>query len=191
MDKTFFDKKRSLNKAMRLFWRRGYENTSLSDLLKEMGILNGSFYNSFKNKRNVYIECIEMYSETILEQRLQKINQKNNLKDKLNYFFILLSDEAIPNFGCLVVNSLDSELFKNKDIKKAVNEKITRLKTYWELEIKKAIDQKEFYPQTSAEILSGILMTYIIGFSKQILISHSSSELKQQSENFIDYFLKK
>jgi len=38
-----FDEKTALSQAMRLFWRQGYANTSLKQLLAEMNMLNGSF----------------------------------------------------------------------------------------------------------------------------------------------------
>src|SRR5580692_10417195 len=45
-----FDPERALNKAMHLFWRRGYENTSVGELLRAMGIAKQSLYDTFGDK---------------------------------------------------------------------------------------------------------------------------------------------
>ena len=47
-----------IDKAMHLFWKKGYENTSMKMLEKEMGINKFSIYSSFGNKDGVFIECI-------------------------------------------------------------------------------------------------------------------------------------
>ena len=49
-----FDLDKAIDKATLLFWKKGYSNTSLRDLLKVMGIGEGSFYNSVKSKKNLY-----------------------------------------------------------------------------------------------------------------------------------------
>jgi TetR/AcrR family transcriptional repressor of nem operon len=51
-----FDPARALDKAMRLFWRSGYENTSLEALLKEMGIAKQSLYDTFGDKTQPVLE---------------------------------------------------------------------------------------------------------------------------------------
>ncbi len=56
-----FDEDEALAKAMQLFWKKGYQNTTLDDLLEAMGIQRGSFYNTFGNKRATYMRAIDRY----------------------------------------------------------------------------------------------------------------------------------
>ena len=53
-----FKSEDALKKAMHLFWEKGYEHTSLADLLEVMKVGNGSSYNSFGNKGHKSIECV-------------------------------------------------------------------------------------------------------------------------------------
>ncbi len=58
-----FDEEQALDRAMQVFWERGYQNTSLDDLLKAMRIQRGSFYNTFGSKKETYLRAIDRYSE--------------------------------------------------------------------------------------------------------------------------------
>ena len=67
-----FDYERALDKATWLFWKRGYAGTSLRDLLKIMGIGEGSFYNTLKSKKRLYLACVKRYEETEGRKRAQR-----------------------------------------------------------------------------------------------------------------------
>jgi AcrR family transcriptional regulator len=56
-----FDRAIALNRAMKLFWERGYEGTSFDDLIAAMGISPSSFYNSFGSKEALYCEATKSY----------------------------------------------------------------------------------------------------------------------------------
>ncbi len=58
-----FDEEQALARAMEVFWKKGYQNTSLDDLLEAMGIQRGSFYNTFGSKRETYLRAIDRYTE--------------------------------------------------------------------------------------------------------------------------------
>lgn len=56
-----FDPDCALERAMNLFWERGYEGTSLGDLLSAMGISRQSLYDTFGDKRNLYLAALDRY----------------------------------------------------------------------------------------------------------------------------------
>src|SRR4029450_11294963 len=53
-----FDPERALRKAMSLFWRLGYENTSVEALMREMGVARQSLYDTFGDKRALYLRAL-------------------------------------------------------------------------------------------------------------------------------------
>jgi TetR/AcrR family transcriptional repressor of nem operon len=61
-----FDEELALDRAMDVFWRKGYQATSTDDLMETMGIGRGSFYNAFGSKREVYLRTLDRYL-TLLE----------------------------------------------------------------------------------------------------------------------------
>jgi AcrR family transcriptional regulator len=58
-----FDEDEALDQAMKLFWRHGYEGTSLSDLTEAMGINRPSLYATFGNKEALFHRALERYIE--------------------------------------------------------------------------------------------------------------------------------
>ncbi|EAQ33296.1 TetR/AcrR family transcriptional regulator [Idiomarina baltica] len=58
-----FNKEEALGKALELFWRNGYEGTSLSDLTKVMGINKPSLYSAFGNKEQLFLQAIDLYEK--------------------------------------------------------------------------------------------------------------------------------
>jgi AcrR family transcriptional regulator len=58
-----FDRDAALDKAIRLFWQRGYEATSVRDLTEELGIGAPSLYNAFGDKQQLFTEALRVYDE--------------------------------------------------------------------------------------------------------------------------------
>ena len=57
-----FDRDQALEKAMHVFWERGYEAASISDLTAAMGITPPSLYTAFGDKEKLFFEAIERYA---------------------------------------------------------------------------------------------------------------------------------
>jgi len=58
-----FDEQQALHQAKEVFWQRGYEATSLADLLAAMGLSKSSFYETFGSKRELFLRSLARYRE--------------------------------------------------------------------------------------------------------------------------------
>ncbi|MER7364212.1 TetR/AcrR family transcriptional regulator [Nonomuraea wenchangensis] len=56
-----FDPEIALEKALELFWERGYEGTSMADLVERLGVARASIYGTFGGKRELYLKALELY----------------------------------------------------------------------------------------------------------------------------------
>lgn len=56
-----FDMNKALQRAMELFWRQGYEGTSLADLTRELGITRPSLYAAFESKEALFLRALDLY----------------------------------------------------------------------------------------------------------------------------------
>lgn len=70
-----FDPDAALQSALELFWRRGYEATSMADLVEALGIGRASIYATFGNKHELYLKALERYAETQNPRLLAELSQ--------------------------------------------------------------------------------------------------------------------
>jgi len=107
-----------IEKAMNLFWRNGYETTSMQMLEKEMGINKFSIYSSFGNKNGVFLESIKCYKQKLNKLIVELNSSKNGIAGIKQYFynFIEFTKETEFGKGCLITNTVN-EMGENTDIK--------------------------------------------------------------------------
>ncbi|MEV8312567.1 helix-turn-helix domain-containing protein [Streptomyces sp. NPDC059900] len=70
-----FDPDAALQSALELFWRRGYEATSMADLVAELGIGRASIYATFGNKHELYLKALERYAGLQNPRLLAELSQ--------------------------------------------------------------------------------------------------------------------
>jgi TetR/AcrR family transcriptional repressor of nem operon len=60
-----FDSEAALKEALATFWQHGFERTNMAELLDSMGVGRASFYNAFGSKREVFLQILDLYFETV------------------------------------------------------------------------------------------------------------------------------
>jgi TetR/AcrR family transcriptional repressor of nem operon len=106
-----------VEKAMRLFWKNGYETTSMQMLEKEMGINKFSIYASFGNKHGLFLESIKCYKE-ITKSLFDNLRKNKNGIDGIKQFFydsVAINQQKGNHKGCLVTNTYN-EFAENDDL---------------------------------------------------------------------------
>lgn len=99
-----------IKKAMHLFWRNGYETTSVRMLEKEMGINQFSMYSSFGNKQGVFLESIKFYKSNLRTELIDKLKNSNKGIEAIKeyfYNFIEFSKHNNTQKGCLLTNTVN------------------------------------------------------------------------------------
>lgn len=104
-----FDEDQVLDRAMTLFWRRGYEATSIQDLVDAIGINRSSLYGAFGDKRGLFLAVIDHYLARVHSERLALLIAPGAARDAIAAFFATLTargGDANSRLGCLVTNTL-------------------------------------------------------------------------------------
>jgi len=113
-----FDKSEATKKALNLFWMKGYEATSLSDLTEELGIGKGSFYNTFGSKRELFNTCLTVVYEGGVNGVKELLNQENDPILGIRRYLEFHSENLLKDVqskGCLIVNT-STEMAHDKGI---------------------------------------------------------------------------
>ncbi|NKN38806.1 TetR/AcrR family transcriptional regulator [Agrobacterium sp. a22-2] len=101
-----FDVDEALQTAMELFWRKGYEGTSLNDLTEGMGITKPSLYGYFGNKEELFRKALDRYERTklcFLERALAEPKARAVAEKVLKGFADIQTDCSTPS-GCMAVS---------------------------------------------------------------------------------------
>lgn len=97
-----------LDKAVEVFWAKGYEATSMRDLVNAMGIQRGSLYAAFGSKQQLFLRSLDRYGKVVVAQFLAILESKPSAIESIELFFAQLVEHVVtegPFRSCLVTNS--------------------------------------------------------------------------------------
>ncbi|MEV0779488.1 TetR/AcrR family transcriptional regulator [Streptomyces sp. NPDC050433] len=104
-----FDPDAALQSALELFWRRGYEATSMADLVEHLGIGRASIYATFGNKHELYLKALDRYGETRDPSLLDALSKPGPalpaVRETVRRFAGESTAEALREKGCLITNT--------------------------------------------------------------------------------------
>jgi TetR/AcrR family transcriptional repressor of nem operon len=102
-----FDRDEALDRAMHVFWDKGYEATSLPDLLAAMGIARQSLYDTFGDKHALFLDALDHY-ESVRGAKLQScLESATSVRRAFRELFLSIVDETIPEKrrGCMGITA--------------------------------------------------------------------------------------
>ena len=97
-----------LDKAVETFWSKGYEATSIQDLVENMGIQRGSLYAAFGDKQRLFLTVLDRYRKMVVKKLLDILDSHASGKAAIRQFFLAVVEHIMtagPLRGCLVTNS--------------------------------------------------------------------------------------
>jgi AcrR family transcriptional regulator len=102
-----FDPDDALRRALRLFWERGYEGTSLNDLANATGIASASIYACFGNKANLFRQVMALYGATSGEPPRRALREQPTARAAMQAMLEATADQIsgadTPHFCMLVL----------------------------------------------------------------------------------------
>lgn len=184
-----FDLDNALGKAMRLFWKSGYTGTSLRDLLKSMGIGEGSFYNTLKSKKHAYLESLKHYNATVGRQRGEALfgapTAKLGVRALFQSVLDCLDDPKAPSRLCLMAGSITREVLSEPELRRYVQQQLSMLA---EGMISRLTADKEsglLPPDFDPQIVVPIIITYLQGVFRMALVSYDRTKFDRQIDVFL------
>lgn len=175
-----FDREQALIRALDVFWKRGYEPSSIAELCKAMEINPPSLYASFGNKATLFLEAVNYYEKTYWEAPSKALMAEPNLFLGIDRFFkesarILLSPDT--PCGCMVVLAAINISDEAKDVIGAIQELRRLTKEMFEERLQRAIHDAQIPAETNIVALAGALNTMLEGLSIQARDGLSQVEL--------------
>jgi TetR/AcrR family transcriptional repressor of nem operon len=180
-----FDYGRALERATGVFWAKGYSPASMRDLLKAMGIGEGSFYHLFGSKNRLYLECLRHYNETVTRRRLAAIEAEPSVRKGLRTFFRgLLDDLDNPKrpHVCLMSRSLSSDVLDEPDLASSVKSGMKQFEECLAARLQRAKKAGELSSNFPAEISAQVIFTFLQGYFRVVKVLKPREQMWQQIE---------
>ncbi len=172
-----FDENMVLQKAMELFWEQGYEKTSMSDLIEHMGIHRKSLYDTFGDKRELYLKAIESYGKYSTEKFRSGISHAATAKQAIqNVFDYIIEGNQDERLGCFFVNAATEMAPCNKDVDEIVNQAFIQTEQWLTDIIHKGQQSGEISSDHDAQIWAEFLHNALIGI--RVLVRTSTDKDK-------------
>lgn len=121
-----FDADEAIRAARAVFWRDGYEGTSLPDLEAATGLNRSSLYHAFGSKRGLFDAAVDSYLSEIVRPRLAVLTTADVPPDAVRTYLtglktaILAHASAASENGCLLVNAASSPIAKDQAVRESV-----------------------------------------------------------------------
>ncbi|MFG2953403.1 TetR/AcrR family transcriptional regulator [Streptomyces sp. NPDC048291] len=159
-----FDMDQAVDRAMDLFWRQGYAETSLQDLLKELSIGSGSFYAAFGSKEQLYVRSLDRYISLQGGDLEATLDETPGIRPAVRRVLASLieADLADPTRGCLVVNTA-TECGGHPPAADRVNTAIRQVESSLAGALERAQARGEISPEKNPGELARFLTTFIQG----------------------------
>lgn len=165
-----FDRDTALQRAMEIFWAKGYEAAQLSELMAAMGINPPSFYAAFGSKEALYREALDLYLATAGSVSMNALADSGNIRDVIKTMLLASLDTALSSpssGGCLVTLGLINCLSQNASLRDRMRELRHSTIRLIRQRLERAIADGELPPDTDTERLATYFAAIIQGISLQ------------------------
>ena len=175
----------ALEKAMQVFWHKGYEATSMEDLLEAMDLNRGSLYDTFGDKRQLFLKVMDRYCTTFVGPKFSLLEQPGPALPTLRRFIDDMIEGGLADpqrRGCLIANTAMELSPHEKEIADKVSRALQMAEDTFFKVLARAKQQGELKNGKDPRALARFLMTMLQGNVVMIKAGVSAEVVKQTAE---------
>ncbi|MFF0830655.1 TetR/AcrR family transcriptional regulator [Brevibacillus sp. NPDC003359] len=183
-----FDEEKVLDAAMQLFWEKGYEATSLSDLTSRMGIQRPSIYSTFGDKKELFETALRRYTMSRASEVRTKLQNNPSVKEAFRRFFNEVVDEEYTESlsrGCFCINTMVELAPHDEKFEILTREHQMYLSVIFQETIERGIQSGELDSSIDAKAIAQALIVSLIGLT----VIMKSRPTRSFVDNSIDVML--
>jgi TetR/AcrR family transcriptional regulator, transcriptional repressor for nem operon len=151
-----FNREEALDRAMHVFWHKGYEATSLSDLLEAMGIARQSLYDTFGDKHALFLEALGRYETQRLERLQSCLETAPSVPRAFRELFegIVDESESDKRRGCLGISTVVELAPHDPELAKTISARQRGLEAIFFRALERAREQGQIAPSKDTRALA-------------------------------------
>ena len=161
-----FDREEVLDQAIEVFWQRGYEGTSVQDLVDHMQINRGSLYGAFGDKHGVFLAALHRYEETFHSTISKRLGEGGSPMQSIRRVFEEVVRECSCDEGrkgCLMTNSAVELAAHDSDTAALVAQNFKRLEEAFVEALRDAQSEGELETKQNPRALARFLTSSLQG----------------------------
>lgn len=160
-----FDPEDVVEKAMQVFWRHGYENASLPDLLEGMGLTRGSLYKAFKDKKNLFLLVLDRYETTAVDTGVAMLRDAGlgDGRQRIIRLFtgLVAAVDAGDNRGCLLCTAAAGSAANDPDIAQVVQAGLAKFQMGFQLALRETPTLARLSEPERLRLADALLTQYV------------------------------
>lgn len=180
-----FNPDEAIEKAMQVFWHKGYEATSMEDLLTAMDLNRGSLYDTFGDKRTLFLKVMDRYCTTFVGPKFSLLDQPGPALPTLRRFVGDMIDGGLADpqrRGCLIANTVMELSPHEKEIASTLRQVLRLVEDTFFNVLARAKQQGELKDDKDPRALARFLATMMQGTIVMIKAGASADVVKQTAE---------
>jgi TetR/AcrR family transcriptional regulator, transcriptional repressor for nem operon len=160
-----FEPDQALEHAMNVFWRFGYENTSLDQLMGEMGIARQSLYNTFGDKRSLYLQALRHYRDENLARLRAMFAGDTSVRQSIATLLHELTSQTRDQRerGCLLLSATMERPADDKEVLEFLRDNQRTVERILAEALKRAQDRGEIPSTKDPRALASFFVSAIQG----------------------------
>lgn len=183
-----FNEMESIEKAMNVFWEKGYHGTTMQDLVDAMQINRSSLYNTIGDKHCLFIKCVTSYAENaIKESKIKVAQEKSPLQALKNIIYDKATWVVDCEKGCLGVKTIFEIAPEDVEVRKILSKNNEIYIDFLTEVIQKAIDGGELETIEDASLIAEYILTTFTGWKQAYILHRDPIKIKKMSEYLIKH----
>lgn len=179
-----FDIDAATSRALQVFWAKGYEGTSVPDLVEATGVQRGSLYAAYGSKHALYLAALDRYQVEASGPMVDLVHAVHDggrpVREAVRELFGVLVDEAVEDpdrKGCLMVNAVTERASCDRDVARRGRAAVDGMAEVFTAVLRTGVDRGEFTDDLDVPALAQFLVLAVQGLRVQGVVDPDRSRL--------------
>lgn len=181
-----FNQQDAIRKAMEVFWKKGYNGASMRDLTDAMQINPSSLYNTIGDKRQLFIRCIDDYTQA----RAGALQTHASGFKSASKALISIINESVNSIlyssnSCLAIKTTFELAVTDKDVQAILKHESDLTYALFLSLVRRAIEEKEMPADTDAEMIADYILNAFTGWHQSYIVHQDAARVKKMAKFLI------
>lgn len=175
-----FDYDDKLEIVRNLFWEKGYNSTSMHDIVETMNLNRSSIYDTYGNKRDLFLKCLSNYASFKENQYLRASKMKEKAIEALEYVIHDVVDQTLTdNKSCLIVKTIFEVAPFDEEVKLLLSNRGKSLQLILQDLIIQAQKDGDIKSKRDASIIARYILSSFSTYWSHYILSNNKKEVME------------